>query len=59
MHMAIEDPGQPATGGEIAPGPKAGGPNVCPDCGGTGRIGAEVCVACGGTGRLQEPVAEG
>ena len=44
--------------GEIAPDTKGGGPAVCADCGGTGRIGPEPCAACDGTGSVEETVGE-
>jgi hypothetical protein len=55
--MRIEGPDEPAPDDEVERDPKSGGPNVCPDCGGTGRVGAEHCGSCGGTGRLEEAVA--
>jgi hypothetical protein len=44
---------------EVKPDTKSGGPNVCPECGGTGRVGAEECTACGGTGEVEEAVGGG
>jgi DnaJ-class molecular chaperone len=41
------------------PDPKAGGPTVCPECGGTGRVGPEVCPSCDGTGHVEETVEGG
>jgi hypothetical protein len=41
------------------PDTKSGGPDVCPDCGGTGRVGPELCEACRGTGQAEEPVRTG
>jgi DnaJ-class molecular chaperone len=41
---------------EVARDPKAEGPNVCVECGGTGRVGHETCEPCAGTGRLEEPL---
>jgi len=57
--MTIEGPDDMAPGDEVRPGTKGGGPNVCPDCGGTGRVGAEVCGTCAGTGELEEAVGGG
>ena len=48
-----------APGDEIGPDTKSGGPTVCPDCGGTGRVGAERCEACGGSGDVEEAVGGG
>jgi hypothetical protein len=57
--MVSERPDELAPGDQIVPDTKGGGPNVCPDCGGTGRVGAELCHACAGTGRLEEAVGDG
>ena len=54
--MTIEGPDELADGDQVVPDTKGGGPGVCPECGGTGRVGAETCEACAGTGRLEEPV---
>jgi DnaJ-class molecular chaperone len=37
------------------------GEDLCPECGGSGRIdgGAEQCPTCGGTGTVTEPVGGG
>ena len=45
--------------GETAPDTKGGGPDVCPECGGTGRVGPERCQACYGTGSVEESIGEG
>jgi hypothetical protein len=61
-----EDPGasidlaMPATGAQpaMAPGDQAPagspgtGENVCPQCGGTGRLGASACPNCQGSGKV-------
>jgi DnaJ-class molecular chaperone len=31
----------------------------CPDCGGTGQIGARACPTCDGTGRIEHAVGGG
>ena len=38
-------------GDEDAPGAKQTGENVCPACGGTGRLDGRPCADCGGSGR--------
>ncbi len=48
-----------APGDEVTPDTKSGGPTVCPECGGTGRVGAESCEACAGTGHVEEAVGGG
>jgi DnaJ-class molecular chaperone len=55
--MTVEGPDESATGDDVERDTKSGGPNVCAECCGTGRVGAEVCGACGGTGRLEEAPA--
>jgi hypothetical protein len=57
--MTTERQDDLAPADEVAPDTKAGGPNVCPDCGGTGRVGPERCEACAGTGHVEEAVGGG
>jgi hypothetical protein len=52
--MTTDRPDEPATGEAPPPDTKGGGPDVCIDCGGTGRVGPELCEACHGTGLIQE-----
>jgi hypothetical protein len=56
--MTTERPDDPVPG-EDAPDTKGGGPDVCPDCGGTGRVGPEPCDSCGGTGAVEESAGPG
>lgn len=49
-------PDELTPGDEVPEDTKSGGPDVCPDCGGSGRVGAEACEACAGTGRIQTAV---
>jgi DnaJ-class molecular chaperone len=37
-------------GDEAPPGTPGTGEKVCPDCGGSGRVGGRPCPGCGGTG---------
>ena len=39
-------------GDETRPGSKQSGDQVCPACGGTGRVEEAACPDCGGTGRV-------
>jgi len=39
-----------APGDEAPPGTPSTGENVCPECGGSGRLGASKCPNCEGTG---------
>lgn len=48
-----------APGDEVPADTKSGGPDVCPDCGGDGRVGAEACESCGGTGQIEAAVGGG
>lgn len=55
------DEQQPGTGpmspgDEVPPGTEGAGENVCPECGGSGRIENESCPTCGGTGVVIEAV---
>jgi RecJ-like exonuclease len=54
--MTPAGPDDTVLGDQVSHDTKAGGPTVCPDCGGTGRVGAERCEACDGTGNVEEPV---
>jgi hypothetical protein len=45
--------------GEAEPDTKGGGPDVCPECGGTGRVGPERCGACDGSGAVEETIEGG
>jgi hypothetical protein len=56
-----DDPTRPdASPGDTAP-PEAAdaAPNLCPDCGGSGRRGDLDCPTCDGTGTVIEPVGGG
>jgi DnaJ-class molecular chaperone len=55
--MEPEVPEDTALGDQAAPDTKAGGPAVCPECGGTGRVGAESCETCDGTGNADDAVS--
>jgi hypothetical protein len=46
-------------GDEASPGTPGTGENVCPDCGGSGRIGSRECQTCGGRGKVIEGIAGG
>lgn len=54
--MKLDRPEEPAFTDDSEPDPKSGGPNVCVECGGTGRVGGEDCEACAGTGRADGAV---
>jgi DnaJ-class molecular chaperone len=53
--------GQPKLnpGDEARPGTPGTGENLCPDCKGSGKIGAQPCRTCGGTGKVVEGVGGG
>ncbi|WP_227368829.1 hypothetical protein [Halomonas sp. M20] len=42
----------PEPGDEAEPGTPGTGEDVCPTCGGTGKINDEECVDCGGSGYI-------
>jgi DnaJ-class molecular chaperone len=39
-------------GDQAPPGAPGTGENVCPRCGGSGRLGANACPDCGGSGKV-------
>lgn len=43
-------------GDQAQPGTPGTGENICPECKGSGRIGATACQNCGGTGKIVEGV---
>jgi DnaJ-class molecular chaperone len=57
--MTIEGPDESAPDEQGPPNTKAGGPTVCAECGGTGRVGPESCDACGGTGNVEGDIRPG
>ncbi|HEX8419517.1 MAG TPA: hypothetical protein VF638_05830 [Sphingomonas sp.] len=46
-------------GDDAAPGTPGTGENVCPTCGGSGRIDGAECDVCGGSGRVIEGIGGG
>jgi hypothetical protein len=46
-------------GDQAPPGTPGTGENVCPDCGGSGKVNAQTCPTCGGTGKVVEGVGGG
>jgi DnaJ-class molecular chaperone len=46
-------------GDEVPPDSTEGAPNVCPQCGGSGKDGDRRCAECGGTGEVVEAVGGG
>lgn len=48
-----------APGDEAPPDREGVGPNVCPDCDGSGRRDGEECPTCAGSGEVQEAVGGG
>jgi hypothetical protein len=49
-----------APGDQVPPGTPGAGPNVCPDCGGKGRLqNGSRCETCQGTGTVVEAVGGG
>ena len=39
-------------GDQAQPGTPGAAENVCPDCKGSGKVGAQPCQTCGGTGKV-------
>lgn len=46
-------------GDEAEPGTPGTGENLCPVCGGSGRIDGAQCTECGGTGKVVEGIGGG
>jgi hypothetical protein len=49
-------PRDSAPGDEAIPGTPGTGENLCPDCGGTGRIDGKPCPVCDGTGKVVQGI---
>lgn len=50
MTQEADDPLKP--GDEAPAGTEGTGDNLCPECGGSGRVGDQPCPECEGTGRV-------
>jgi hypothetical protein len=48
-----------APGDQVPPGTPGAGDNVCPRCGGSGRLNQQECTTCSGTGIVVEVVGGG
>jgi hypothetical protein len=48
----VPTPAPMAPGDQAPEGTPGTGENVCPRCGGSGRVGAETCPECQGTGKV-------
>ena len=60
VEAAPPEGGQMNPGDEAPPDTPGTGENICPVCGGKGRLaGGEECRNCGGTGRVIEAVSAG
>ncbi len=46
-------------GDEVPPATPSAGEDLCPECGGSGKVGEDACAACGGTGRVIGAVGGG
>ena len=46
-------------GDQAKPGTPGSGENTCPDCRGSGKLGAKPCPTCGGTGKVIEGISGG
>ena len=51
--------GKPNPGDQAKPGTPGTGENTCPDCRGSGKLGAKPCPTCGGTGKIIEGISGG
>jgi hypothetical protein len=43
-------------GDQAEPGTPGTGENICPECSGSGKVGATACPICGGTGKVVEGI---
>ena len=61
LDLAVVDDAQAQMkpGDQAPPGAPATGENVCPRCGGSGRLGASDCPDCGGTGKITTGIGGG
>jgi RecJ-like exonuclease len=50
--------GKTAPGDQAAPGTQQSAENICPKCGGSGRVDEKPCGNCGGTGKVIEFVGD-
>jgi DnaJ-class molecular chaperone len=50
---------QPHPGDAVPPGTPDSGENLCPECGGSGKVDDRPCPSCDGTGMVNEPVGGG
>ena len=46
-------------GDDVPAGTEDAGEDICPRCGGSGRVEGESCPDCGGSGRVVVPVGGG
>jgi RecJ-like exonuclease len=56
---ALSDTPKLNPGDQATPGTPGAAENVCPDCKGSGKIGAQPCQTCGGTGTVIEGIGGG
>lgn len=54
--QAPHNPPKLNPGDQAEPDTPGAGENVCPECKGSGRIGAQTCPTCGGTGTIIEGI---
>jgi RecJ-like exonuclease len=56
---APENASDVAPGDEAPPDEPSSGENVCPECGGSGKVERSDCSNCEGTGRVNEAIGGG
>jgi phasin len=56
---AAPAPQNQQSGDQASPGTVGTGENICPQCGGTGKIEGKTCRNCAGTGRIVEGIGGG
>ena len=55
----IQNDARMAPGDVAPPGTPGTGENVCPECGGTGKIDGRPCNSCAGTGKVIQGISGG
>lgn len=59
MTDEIDESAPTAPGDEAPPGTPGSGEDVCPRCGGSGRLEGEPCPECAGSGRVIRGIGGG
>jgi hypothetical protein len=59
-NLRVQQDNPPLNPGDMAaPGTPGTGENLCPDCGGDGKLEGRPCPTCGGSGKVIEGIGGG